>query len=349
MPEINPAALSAIHVAGSHTEVGAAIGHAFAAQIHAMYNSYAFLQETLLPYFATAEGRDHYDALLTVNRAAFPGYVAELAGMAQGAGRPFHELFLCNVRGEIYSAVGIDLQGCFDCALITKDAALLGHNEDGAPGAKTTAYLVHAQVDGEPGWTAYSYPGFLCGNAFGFNRRGIVLTIDNVISRRVGIGLGRHFLARSVLAAPDLDDAVKRVTRPGQGAGFNYIIGHVGQRRILAVESAPDCHHIHEVSGVYHHANHYCHLPDHPQDVRPSSHLRMERAAELPTPTNRQEILALLGDRSRADYPIFRTATPPDGAATLCTALFDLDAATLSIYLDHPTDRPEARIVLPIA
>ena len=40
---------------------------------------------------------------------------------------------------------------------------------------------------------------------------------------------------------------------------------------------------------------------------------------QLPQPTNSSDILAMLGDTADPDYPIYRTATGPDGAATLAT------------------------------
>jgi hypothetical protein len=58
------------------------------------------------------------------------------------------------------------------------------------------------------------------------------------------------------------------------------------------------------------------------------------------------EVLSVLGDEADERYPIYRTATPPDGAATLCTALFDLDKRQLRVYSDHPVREPKCHIVL---
>jgi hypothetical protein len=96
---------------------------------------------------------------------------------------------------------------------------------------------------------------------------------------------------------------------------------------------------------VYYHANHYREFDGVDQIVDASSRARVERADAILKETSLRGaagILALLGDETDAVYPIYRTATPPDGQATLCTALFDLDARRLRIYTEHPTQTPGA-------
>jgi len=45
--------------------------------------------------------------------------------------------------------------------------------------------------------------------------------------------LARHFIARSLLEARSLEDAVGRVAIPDRAAGFNYNIGSHAERRII--------------------------------------------------------------------------------------------------------------------
>ena len=67
-----------------------------------------------------------------------------------------------------------------------------------------------------------------------------------------------------------------------------------------------------------------------PQYSDPSSLHRLARAKELPQPNNVSDILSLLGDTSDPNYPIYRTATGPDGAATLATGeLLDISIIQL--------------------
>jgi hypothetical protein len=338
---------SQFEVAGSHFEVGFAIGERFADRIHCTLDGYALFQQQILPYHRSAAGQARYHQLLDLNRARYPGYMAELEGLAQGAGRAFEDLFLVNMRGEYGGYLRGPVTGCFDCALVTDDVALIGHNEDGSPVFQDNMYLVRAQVKGKPAFTALSYPGFLCGNALGFNAEGVCFSIDNVRPLQTKAGVGRHFIARSLLEARSTDDAVEQATVPGRASGFGYTIGSMPERRVLYLEVSPGAHHSREVHGCYIHANHYQELGGVEQVIGPSSKARMERASailEEKAPLDAAGVLSILGDEGHAQYPIHRTATPPDDCATFNTVLFDLDARRLRIYTGHPT-RAQARFL----
>jgi predicted choloylglycine hydrolase len=333
-----------LEASGSHHEVGFAIGQRFAEQIHRSLDTYRFFQERIVPYHRTPEGQARYQQLLELHQTRYPGYFAELDGIAQGAGRPFEDLFLANLRGEYRTFLqGVEVRGCSDCALVTDDVMLIGHNEDGSPTFRGNMYLVHTKVEDKPAFTALSYPGFLCGNAFGFNAEGMCFSVDNVRPRDVRVGVGRHFIARSLLEARSLDEAIKRATVSGRASGFSYTIGSIPERRVVLVEVAPESYHVREIRGAYFHANHYQELANVDQVIHPSSQARVKRARVVlqnSPPQDAAEVLAILGDQANEQYPIHRTAAAPDQSATLCTALFNLEARQLCIYTDHPIQAP---------
>ncbi len=340
---------------GSHHEIGFAIGKRFAEQIHRSLDAYRFLQERILPYHRTSEGQARYRRLLELHRIRYPDYFSELEGIAQGSERPYEDLFLVNLRGEYRTFLpGAEVQGCSNCAVVTDDAALIGHNEDGSPTFRGNMYVVQARVAGKPTFTALSYPGFLCGNAFGFNAAGLCFSVDHVQPRNGGVGVARHFIARSLLEAQSLDDAIERATVPGRASGFSYTIGSIPERRIVIVEVAPKHHHVREVRGAYFHTNHYRDLAEVDQIISPSSRARVERAGVMmqehgwagSLDQGAAGVLAILGDEADEQYPIYRTATAPDQSATLCTALFDLDARQLRIYMGHPSQAPGEFVTL---
>jgi hypothetical protein len=347
-------AIEQLEIAAGHRQVGWAIGRRFGDRIHHVFDNYAFLQERLLPFHRSATGRSLYRAFLELHSTRFPDYLAELEGMAQGVERPFEELFLVNLRGEYGGLMALERpaangtvsgeQGCTDCLVLRPEAALIGHNEDGTPSARGRMFVVRASIAAEPPFTALCYPGFLPGNAFGFNAAGVMHTVDAVSPRQVRVGLGRHFLARSLLDASSLADAIERVTVPRRAAGFTYNIGFSPKRKLVCVEVSPDRHHVHEVQGYHLHTNHYLNLSDVGQEIGPSSRARLVRARATcrdQPPTQAMHILSLLGDETDCEHPIYRTAVPPDGSATLCTALFDLDSRQLRIYTGHPIRQPE--------
>jgi hypothetical protein len=89
---------------------------------------------------------------------------------------------------------------------------------------------------------------------------------------------------------------------------------------------------------------HYFELNDQEQEITQSSRRRLERALTIcrsTSPANSGHVLALLGDQTDRDYPIYRDAKPPDDNATLCSGLYDLDRRELRIYWDHPIKEPE--------
>jgi len=326
-----------LNITGTHEEIGFAIGKGFASQIHNFLDAYPFMQ-TLLDYHQTAAGAERYHQYLTINRARFPEYVVELEGIARGAKRPFHHLFLVNMRGEYKDYLNEHkLFGCSDVAVLTADNALIGHNEDGDIALAGTAYLVQAKPIGQPAFTAFSYPGFLCGNAFGFNNAGICFSVDNVRPRHIEIGIGRHFIARSLLAATSLDDAIARATAAGRAGGFSYTIGSTEERRVVVVETAPnERHHVREISGIAYHANHYLNMDmgESEQSIDQSSHDRVQRAGELMAglvDMDKTAVFNLLSDNHNSAFPICRTAAADDDLATICTAVFDLDRRQLQI------------------
>jgi hypothetical protein len=350
-----------IDVHGNHREVGRAIGLQFSAAIHQFFDNYDFLQKQLLPFINTSSGRAFYQSYLEIHQSRLPGYMAELEGMAEGAARPVEELFAVNLRGEFAGLIAAQTQsgkfsatagqGCTDCLVLTPDAALIGHNEDGPPAGAGRMYVARITVGDNPNFHALCYPGFLPGNAFGFNESGILHTVNNVAPRPIKMGLSRHFLARSLLDARTLDDALRSITLSDRASGFNYNIGSLSERRLISVEVAPDQHHVHEVRGYYAHTNHYFKLNNQKQEITPSSRTRLDRTIylcrEMP-PTDVRHVLALLGDQANREYPIFRDATPPDKDATLCSALYNLDDRELQIYWSHPVREPGENIKLPL-
>jgi hypothetical protein len=346
-----------IDVHGSHIDVGRTIGHQFSAAIHHFFDNYDFLQKQLLPFFHTSTGNRLYHSYLKIHQNRFPGYVAELEGMAEGAARPFQEIFLANLRGEFAGLIALGQQagnssapadsGCTDCLALTPEAALIGHNEDGPPAGLGNMFVARIAVDECPTFHALCYPGFLPGNAFGFNDSGILHTINHVAPRPIKVGLSRHFLARSLFDATTLDQALRSITVPERASGFNYNIGSLSERRVVSVEVAPESHHVQETQGYYSHTNHYFELKNQKQSITRSSRKRLERTRILcrtATPADAGHVLALLSDQTDRDYPIYRDATPPDEDATLCSALYDLDKRELRIYWDHPVRKPEENI-----
>ncbi len=321
---------------GSHRTVGVEIGKTFRRQIRRTLAANAILQSEFIPFHGTPEGKRKYQELIRLHESRFPDYLSELHGISDGSGASFEELFLVNMRGEYrgYAAESAD-SGCSTCSLLTTDKAVFAHNEDGSPIYDQQMYLVRLEVVGKPPFAALCYPGFLPGNAFGFNSEGICFSVNNILAKRIVTGLGRHFIARSLFEARSLEEAIRLATISGRASGFNYTIGSSKERRIINVEVSPSRHNIFEIKGPFFHANHYIKLSHVDQLVTPSSRARQRRGEALLAQGAAQDdsgVLKVVRDHKVKNYPILRDGKAPDGSMTFVTALFHLDSKTITIY-----------------
>lgn len=322
---------------GSHFEVGLAIGKSFSRQIKRALANNTDLQNTYLPFHHSSEGKRKYEKLIQLHRLRFPQYISELEGISKGAGVSFEELFLVNMRGEyrIYARKAKDIE-CSTCSLLTAKSAVFAHNEDGSPIYHGQMYLVRIEVQGSHPFAALCYPGFLPGNAFGFNSEGICFSANSIIPKGTATGLGRQFIARSLFEARSLKHALKLATIPGRASGFNYTIGSLKERRIINLEVSPHTHSVLEIRGCFFHANHYIRLAKVDQLITHSSQSRQKRGEMLLAKglaEDKEGVLKVLRDHKVRDYPILRNGRQPDSGVTLVTALFDLDSRKLAIYL----------------
>jgi predicted choloylglycine hydrolase len=329
---------------GSHRKVGLALGKCFSRQIKETLAGNKSLQEKFLPYHRTTEGQCKYQDLVRLHRSGFPAYFLELAGVSQGAGVPFEELFLVNLRGEYegYASESGNFE-CSTCSILTSDKAAFGHNEDGPRIYRSRLQLVRFEIEGEVAFTALWYPGFIPGNALGFNSEGICFSANDMKPKPIITGLVRHFIGRSMFKAKSMEEAIGLATTAGRASGFNFTIGFVKERSLVNLEVSPDRHHLSEIKGCYFHANHYVKLTGIEQSITPSSQARQDRGEELIRGSaiqDKEDILKVLRDRGNREYPILRSGDPPDEGATLATGMFDLDRRNLVIHpgADAPTD-----------
>ena len=259
-----------------HARFGREFGARFAATIGARFNASATLSGALLPWVRSGApaAREAYAGFLAAHEAAFPEFVAELRGLADGAGLPFDAVLVQNLReefGDAYNRAAAEaLDGgaplppitpradhCSDVLLWPLDA----HNEDSDAGDLGHAVLVRARVDGRSFW-AFTYAGDLPSGAFGVALdAGIGFTLNYVHPEGAsapppapGVGggwIGRGFVSRDLLRAESLDDALARAARADIASGHNYQLlqaaapldgaGGSGGRpaRLLNLEVAP--------------------------------------------------------------------------------------------------------------
>lgn len=317
----------------------------------------------------TRDGAQLYHDFLDVHEKAYPQYMAELRGLAAGAGVSFASVFLQNIEQE-FSMCAAQLvaeelpsddtravDGCSDvmmCGEGANSVCAVAHNEDNGKQDRGTLILVTARLreaaERAPGeWVAATYAGDLPSGAFGFSRSGgFGFTLNWVGPTDVECpGLGRGFVSRALLDAPSFDAALALVTRARMAAGHNYQLYRTAEpAAIVNVEVAPrGLAAVHPIGrDPFFHANQYTTLAV-PQILGNSSAHRLARAHAMlaaHAPRSTAQLRDVTGDQTDASWPIFhdeRSHAAGDLSDwTITSILVDLRKKTLRVYKGNPKD-----------
>ena len=305
-------------------------------------------------------GTDRVRALEAAARAAWPQYVREIEGIADGAGVAFDAVFLWNCRGDLPVPENgnrtrrTDGAGCTTLTIPPRGArpGIIAHNEDDRPELHGHCHVVDVRPDGAPGFVSFYSPGLLPGHTFAVNRAGLVQTVNDVRPEDRRIGVPRHLVCRAVLDCKGLDDALACIREADRASGFHHAIGCAGEHRLLSVEAPASGCSVVEVGAPRVHANHlldprFAHVP---QVVAPSSRSRQTRAETLVEggAADGGDPLCVLGDVG-APLPIHRREKDAgDPGFTLATAVFRIadDGVAYEVFDDlrHPPEhRGEVR------
>eukprot|EP00656_Telonema_subtile_P023952 TRINITY_DN2563_c0_g1_i2.p1 TRINITY_DN2563_c0_g1~~TRINITY_DN2563_c0_g1_i2.p1 ORF type:complete len:358 (-),score=60.30 TRINITY_DN2563_c0_g1_i2:56-1129(-) len=281
-------ALPHAHVqANSHWEVGFKVGQAFKGMIQDRFSRFAPLHEDLVPFAATPDGQNALNSLLSAASALYPEYLQELNGTAVGAQVDFKRALLMNFRDELLPLSrpkGFHGDSsCSDYSVVDhkRNLAVVAHNEDGADCYNNHTYLVTVQMGGTE-FTAYTYAGELPSTAFGWNSHGVGFTLNAMHpNTTVLTGIGRNFVARSILDAKTIEEAVELATIPNQATGHNYQLFVADtEPKVFSIETyPPNASHITSLSQEdtqtsLFHTNCYLFLHD------PDSHTSLQSAQQ---------------------------------------------------------------------
>lgn len=262
-----------------------------------------------------------FRAIESASQVAHPEAYAELTALAAGAGVPFDDLLLANLRGDLGAGDGT---GCTDLAWAP---SLLGHNEDGAPVFDGIGRLLTLLIDGEPGVCVWWYPGFLPANTFTLTTNGLVWGIDSVNVVTPSLGAGRHFVARAAQRAASLAEAVSVVRAHASAGGFAYTMGQLGSPGVTVVEKAGHETAVTSVdSGYAWHTNHFRRLSPSLDAPSEESLARAEVCAHLTpsSPDAKWLVSALTGG-------VYRDASDGDELMTLSTVVTDLASGMVTL------------------
>ncbi|MFL9964444.1 C45 family autoproteolytic acyltransferase/hydrolase [Paraburkholderia sediminicola] len=321
---------SLFQVSGEPYEIGYRLGE-IARPVFAEYMGQSRAWRALRQW----RGEPFVQALRNAARKHFPALLTELDGMAAGLGWSAQDVFLWNCRGELIHHAP---DGCTTLAAVEGERRFIAHNEDGDPFLRDCCALVEVQPAGKPGFVSFYYPGSLPGHTFAASRAGIVQAINNLRIRVPSAGVPRMLLARAVLDAGSLDDALHILRTAPAASGFHHTLGCAGDARLFSVEASARRCSVQSVSTLAGHANHLIHpgCQAETQIVTDSSRDRQRRVdALLPaqaSPLKPAALLDVLQDRAPSGLPIYRDdPLDPDDENTLASALFEIGGTGVSM------------------
>lgn len=339
------ASLDPVHIAGDPATIGRRLGE-LARPVMDAY----LAQSDAWRAVERWRGHPFVAALRAATARHFPALLDELDGIAAGLGRSADDVFLWNCRGELAHSTP---DGCTTLAAVSPRGAWIAHNEDGDPCLRGRCMLVDVQPEGKPGFVSFYYPGSLPGHTFAANRAGLAQAINNVRLLEPRVGVPRMVLARAVLDAASLDDALAVLSDTPRASGFHHTLGAVeesgeadGTARIVSVEATARRCSIEAVGALRGHANHLIHTghESEAQIVTDSSRDRQLRLAQLLPGAEREgnadALVAALHDVAPSGLPIYRDDPhDPDGENTLATALMQprADGVALRVVQHHVT------------
>ena len=184
--------LPVVRVRGTAIERGRTVGAALADRIHLSLSGTAA--------WLGARGRtvDELPALLgpylEAARASHPGLVAEIEGMAEGAGAPWWEMFAASAFEELEQLIeparNVAPSRCSAFAVHREGRTWLGHDEQWLAADTATSAVVVAVPDDGPAFASPTVAS--CLPAVGINAGGVAQAVDGPRARLDG----QHFDAR---------------------------------------------------------------------------------------------------------------------------------------------------------
>lgn len=314
--------LTAITIEGDNHGIGKALGrHGAATAHHHLVRTHAWAVVT--PFC----GSDHVRTALSLTERHYPQYLEELHGLSEGLDLPFEKVFAWNCRGDIWA---MSPDGCTTVQLPGLDP-VVAHNEDGDPGLRAGCALATVRPTQGRAFSAFVYPASIPGHTFAVNQAGLVVTVNNIRSRRSGDGLPRMVLTRALLDCASPAEAIDLLRSMPRSGAFHLTLASPRARDILSVEFTHEDVSVVEVMAPSSHANHLIHdrMEKEEQVMTASSRSRQQRGDEMIALAGEAgvEPLAILRDTQDVALPIYRTQPDdPDNENTLATAHFAVGA-----------------------
>jgi isopenicillin-N N-acyltransferase-like protein len=289
---------------------------------------------------------------LRPTQEAFPDFIQELEGIAQGAQAPFNEIWALNCYQELLEIVPRST-GCTSLAIgtnhTTNGHVFLAHNEDWLSIDRETIYLVRAKPVDRPAFLGMTY-GPLLAN-IGFNEAGVGVAINSVFAKDARLGIPRILFSRAVLNSRTIEEATQACLLPKRAGGYHYLLAD-RKGCIYSVETSATRHDVNTSEmGWEIHTNHYLSTKlkvlETERDLN-NSQLRFHRAQELLETqlgsVNLESLQSLLRDHGNRPDSICEhediNTLPHQRFQTLVSMIMDLTQGVMWAASGPPCEYP---------
>lgn len=254
-------------------------------------------------------------------RAAFPELVAEIEGIADGAGVSVDDIFVLNA----FEAVDAPF-GCTAVAVPrARGGAVVAQNWDAPPEeAPFLRILLHMEPDGTQTVMFASAGGL---GWAGISSTGVALLSTDLTCRAGPLaGVPSQFLRRHLLRQPDTEACTRILRAQEFPGGRTYVLGDAAGRAVIAEIAPGQPAAVHELASPDVRTNHASDAAiaaaedvDERGRVYPYSRQRHERAVRLLGQLDNGRIRELLTDHDGAPMSVCRHPGGAEASVTLAT------------------------------
>lgn len=311
---------SIIETQGTAYECGQQYGRAAASLIRENIDTYY----QLIHYRANLDRQaalEKAEMFIPVIEAYNPDLVAEMRGVAEGAGVSLVEIVMLNCRTEMLSTV--PLQECTAISAMppaTSGNVFLAQNWDWLTATYSSVLVLKTQQPDKPAITMLVEAGQI--GKMGMNDAGLGLCLNWLQADHQRIGMPVLLLCREILNSAHIDTALNAVYQCKRASAANFLITYAGGFAIDLETTPNDVDFLEPKDGLLIHTNHFITprfrvIDEGLRDGGGSSLVRRQRA----------EILL--------------AATSETDEDTISQVLEDVTCGPLSCYMSPRTDKPE--------
>jgi isopenicillin-N N-acyltransferase-like protein len=297
-------------------------------------------------------------ALGPILKTHTPDLLAEMQGIADGAGCTLEEVLLLNARSELMGVMGeCDARGSTEDGCTALAAApevtaqgqvLLGQNWDWYTAIEEEPVLLRIRQPGKPEILTLAEAGQVA--KIGLNSAGLGVCLNFLSHADHGQGVPAHVLLRQVLGCAHLGEAIHSVYSVPRGGAANLLLAHAAGEILDLELTAADADYLYADGGWLVHANHYESVRLRRCDTglvtsmstlaRAARARRLLSAAAARKDISRDTMRTILTDHTYGTYAICRhveSAEPPlQQTATRASLIMDLSARTLYLAAGQP-------------